>query len=83
MNSGISHGATAMNTSVSAPSATRIRPASDAARWSASRRRLCSSRSEKTGTNAEVSAASATSARIRFGIWKASVNADAAPVVPK
>ena len=29
------------------------------------------------------SAASATSARIRFGTWKASVNAEAAPDVPK
>ena len=30
-----------------------------------------------------LSAASATSARTRFGTWKASVNADAAPGVPK
>ena len=29
------------------------------------------------------SAASATSARIRFGIWNASVKAEAAPPVPK
>ena len=37
----------------------------------------------KTGTNAEESAASATSARSRFGTWNASVNAENAPDVPK
>jgi hypothetical protein len=72
-----------MNSSAIAPSATSSRPAIALASWSASRRRLCSIRSLKTGTKAELSAASATSARIRFGIWKASVNADAAPEVPK
>ena len=41
------------------------------------------SSSLKTGTNALESAESATSARIRFGIWNASVKAEAAPVVPK
>ena len=49
----------------------------------ASLRFFCSSSSLKTGTKALLSAASATSARIRFGIWNASVNADAAPPVPK
>ena len=44
---------------------------------------FCSSSSLKTGTKALESAASATSARIRFGIWNASVNAEAAPLVPK
>ena len=44
---------------------------------------FCSSSSLKTGTKALESAASATSARIRFGIWKASVKAEAAPLVPK
>jgi hypothetical protein len=34
-----------------------------------------SSNSENTGTNAAESAASAASARIRFGTWKATVNA--------
>ena len=72
-----------MNSSVIAPSTTRSSPDSALASWSASRRRLCSSRSLNTGTNADDSAASATSARIRFGIWKASVKADAGPVVPK
>jgi hypothetical protein len=44
---------------------------------------LFSSSSENTGTKAEDSAASATTARTRFGTWKASVNADIAPEVPK
>ena len=80
---GITTGASQMNSSAIAPSATSSRPASVLASCSASRRRLCSSRSLKTGTNADESAASATSARIRFGIWKASVKAEAAPLVPK
>ena len=42
-----------------------------------------SSRSVKTGTNAELSAASATSDRIRFGIWNAIVKALIAPDAPK
>ncbi len=75
--------ASAMNTSVIAPSTTRISPHSDAASAYASRRRPFSSSSEKTGTKADDSAASATSARIRFGSWKANVNADAGPLVPK
>ncbi len=41
------------------------------------------SRSLKTGTNAEESAASATSARTVFGIRKATSNALIAPTVPK
>ena len=56
----------------------RRRAAAPPSRWrrgSPRVRRFCSSSSEKTGTNALDSAASATSARIRFGIWKASVNA--------
>ena len=80
--SGISHGAMPMKSSVMTVSERSRRPAIAAAAWSASRRRFCSSSSEKTGTKAELSAASATSARIRFGTWKASVNADAAPAVP-
>ena len=83
VNSGISTGASRMNASVSVPSATSSSPASAAASCSASRRRLFSSSSEKTGTNADESAASATSARIRFGTWNASVKADIAPDVPK
>ncbi len=42
-----------------------------------------SSSSVNTGTNAPWSAESATSARSRFGTWKAIVNADIAPVTPK
>jgi hypothetical protein len=41
------------------------------------------SRSTKTGTNADESAASATSARTRFGIWKAIVKALIFPAAPK
>jgi small subunit ribosomal protein S20 len=44
---------------------------------------LCSSSSVNTGTKAAESAASANSARTRLGTWKASVNADIAPDVPK
>ena len=42
-----------------------------------------SSSSLKTGTNADESAASATSARIRFGIWNATVKAFTFPATPK
>ena len=42
-----------------------------------------SSSSLKTGTNAPDSAASATSARTRFGIWIATVNALMSPETPK
>ena len=82
VNSGISHGATRMNSSVITVSTSSSSPASALAAWIASRRRRCSSSSEKTGTNADDRAASATSARIRFGTWKASVKADAAGSVP-
>ncbi len=37
----------------------------------------------KTGTNAAEIAASANRLRTRFGSWKAIVNAEKAPVVPK
>jgi hypothetical protein len=72
-----------MKTIVMIVRATRSSPASAAASSNASLRFFCSSSSLKTGTKALESAASATSARIRFGIWKASVNADAGPPVPK
>ena len=42
-----------------------------------------SSSSLKTGTKAEESAASATSARTRFGIWNATVKALIEPRAPK
>ena len=62
---------------------TSSRPANEPASSIASLRFFCSSSSLNTGTKALESAASATSARIRFGIWNASVNADAGPPVPK
>jgi hypothetical protein len=37
----------------------------------------------KTGTNAAWIAASANSERTRLGTWKAIVNADIAPLIPK
>ena len=37
----------------------------------------------KTGTKADERAASATSARMRFGTWKATVNALILPAAPK
>ena len=49
----------------------------------ARRRSPFSISSLNTGTNAEESAASATSARIRFGIWNAIVNALIFPAAPK
>jgi len=42
-----------------------------------------SNSSLKTGTKAEESAASATSARTRFGTWKATVKALIRPAAPK
>ena len=82
VNSGMITGASAMKASVISVSATSRRPAIALAAWIASLRRFCSSSSENTGTKALDSAASATSARIRFGIWKASVKPEAAPPVP-
>ena len=70
----ITHGATRMKSAVSA-----VRPSSisqksvDATRHA--RFLSFSSRSVKTGTNADESAASATSARKRFGSWNATVKA--------
>ena len=72
-----------MNMSVTAPRTTRIRPNSAPASSNASLRFFCSRSSVKTGTNAAVSAESATSARIRFGTWNAIVNAENGPEVPK
>jgi hypothetical protein len=73
-----------MNSAVTAP-----RPSSksqkrlDATRQARARSPFSSS-SLKTGTNAEESAASATSARTRFGTWNATVNAlIPAPSTPK
>jgi hypothetical protein len=52
------------------------------ARRNASARRFFSSRSEKTGIKAPLSAESANSDRTVFGIRKAIVNADAGPWTP-
>jgi hypothetical protein len=71
-----------MKASVTSVSATSRTPAKAPARWIASRRRFSTSSSENTGTKAEESAASATSARTRLGTWKATVKAEAAPWVP-
>jgi hypothetical protein len=49
----------------------------------ARRRSPFSSNSVKIGTNAEERAASATSARTRFGTWKATVKALTLPAAPK
>ena len=78
------HGAASMNSAVIA-----VRPRSrsqirlDATRQARARSPFSRS-SVKTGTKAPVSAASATSARTRFGTWKATVNAlMPAPSTPK
>ena len=79
----MTHSAVRMNSAVIAPSAARmIRNSVDASR-AASRLRPCSSCSVKTGTNAADSAASANRLRTRLGSWKAIVNAEKGPVVPK
>ena len=68
-----------MNSAVSAPRSSRIRKNRLEATRNASRRSPRSSSSVNTGTKAPCSAESATSARTRFGTWKAIVNADIAP----
>ena len=83
MNSGISTPAPTMKIAVIAPRTSRMIQNRVEASSTASRRFSCSSYSEKTGTNAALSAASANSARTRFGTWKAIVKAEAAPLVPK
>src|SRR4051794_33942929 len=72
-----------MKTAVIAPRIARIRTNSVLASWKASRLRPFSSSSVNTGTKAALSAASANSERTRFGTWKAIVNAENAPDVPK
>ena len=82
-NSGITTGATRMNSAVSAPSATEMPNSSAEATRKASWRPRFSSCSVNTGTNAACSAKSANRLRIRFGTWKAIVNADIGPLTPK
>ena len=81
--SGMIRPAKTMNSAVIAPSAASITNSSVEARRAASRLRLCAMCSMKTGTNAADSAASANRLRTRFGTWKAIVNAEKAPEVPK
>ena len=79
----MSDGAARMKSAVSPP-----RPSStsqktvDATRQARARSPFSSS-SLKTGTKADESAASATSARTRFGIWNATVKALIWPRAPK
>ena len=82
-NSGITSGATRMNSAVIAPNTRLTTKIMLLARRNASRRSPCSSFSVNTGTNAAWIAASANRLRTRFGTWKASVNADIAPLTPK
>ena len=72
-----------MNSAVMAPRAATTMSSSVEASFSASARRSSSSSSVKTGTKAAESAASANRPRTRFGTWKARVNADIGPVMPK
>ena len=83
MNSGISTPAPTMKSAVIAPRTSRMIQNSVEASSTASRRLPFSRYSAKTGTNAALSAASANRPRTRFGTWKAIVNAEAAPLVPK
>ena len=76
-------GAASISSAVSAPSPRSISQKSDDATRQARRRSPFSSSSRKTGTKAEESAASATSARTRFGSWNATVNALIGPRAPK
>ena len=77
------HGATRMKIAVSALSPSSISQKSVDATRHARLRSPFSRSSLKTGTNADESAASATSARTRFGSWNATVNALIFPVAPK
>ena len=72
-----------MKSAVSAPRPSSISQKSVEATRHARFRSPFSSSSLKTGTNADESAASATSARTRFGIWNATVNALIRPAAPK
>ncbi len=79
----ITHGATSTKSAVNA-----VRPSNTSQkRLEATRqarlRSPRSSRSLKTGTNADERAASATRARMRFGTWKATVKALIRPAAPK
>ena len=82
-NGRIRSGAARMKSAVTPPSTRKVSQKSVEATRHA---RVFSPRSRSslnTGTNAPERAASATSARTRFGIWIATVNALIAPVTPK
>ncbi len=83
VNAGTTSPATAIQSSVSAPSATRMTQNSVAATRNASRLRPCWIKSVNTGTNAADSAAWENRLLNRLGTWEASVNADIAAEVPK
>ena len=74
-NGAITSGARIMKQRRQAPRPSSIRKKTLEATRQARLRSPFSSSSVKTGTNADESAASATSARIRFGTWKATVKA--------
>ena len=79
----ISSGAIRMKSAVSPPRTRRTSQKTVEATRQARLRSPFSSRSLKTGTNAPESAASASRARTRFGIWNATVNALIFPLIPK
>ena len=79
----MSSGAIRISSAVSAPRTSSVSQSSVDATRQARLRSPLSSSSLNTGTNAPDSAASATSARTRFGSWNATVNALIFPVTPK
>ena len=82
-NGAMTSGAKTIRSAVIAPRPSRRSQKRVEATRQARLRSPFSSSSLKTGTNADESAASATSERMRFGTWKATVNALTLPVAPK
>ena len=76
-------GARTMKSAVSPPSTSSVSQKRLDATRQARFRSPFSSSSLNTGTNADDKAASATSARTRFGTWNATVNALIRPDAPK
>ena len=83
VNSGMITGATRMNSARERAEHDRIRQNSAAASRKASRLRLLEQLGEDRHERGARCAASANSARTRFGTWKAIVNAEKRPLVPK
>ena len=77
------HGASRTKIAVTAPRPRSVSQKRDEATRQARLRSPFSSRSLKTGTNADDSAASATSARIVFGTRNANSKALTGPLIPK